>query len=95
MPPRLACLDRPASGRDDMLHDGEAEAGPTRSSSAITPVKALEETRQVVRIDPDTVVSGGNDNVAVVLANHQSEGRARTGMALTPLCREAARSPRG
>src|SRR5215204_6024312 len=64
-----------------MLHDCEAEAAPTGGPRAITPVKALEETRQVVRIDPDTVVGGGNDNVAAILANRQSEGRAGTGIA--------------
>ena len=78
---RRAGLDGAARGRHDVLHDGQAEARPTRSTRTVTPIEALEETRQIVRIDPHTVVSGSDDDVAAILANRQREGRSGTGVA--------------
>ena len=54
---------------------------PTRSTRTVTPIEALEETRQIVRIDPHAVISGSDDHVAAILANRQREGRSGTGVA--------------
>ena len=78
---RPAGLDGATRGCDDVLHDGQAKARPTRSTRTVTPVEALEETRQIVRIDPHAVVSGSDDHVAAILANRQREGRPGTGIA--------------
>ena len=75
-------LKRAAGGCHDVLHDGEAEARPTRSARAITSVEALEETRQIIGSphrrrrwlvrDPTSPSS---------LPDRQGEGRSGTGIA--------------
>src|SRR4051794_8044395 len=52
-------LDRPAGGRDDVLHDCEPEAGAARGPRRVRAVEALEDANAILGPEADAVVGHG------------------------------------
>ena len=72
MPLAAARLDRATRLADDVLHDREPEPRAARRARVVGSVEALEQARQLLLVDADTVVAPGQEHAAVVALDDQS-----------------------